>query len=150
MTDIRSAVPADAARIAAIEASATEHPWSLDDVTGTLDTASTRAWVTGEPVVGHVLFTVAGPCADVLTIAVHPDHRRRGHARALLQHAHDALHSTGVEEVFLEVRADNDGAIALYTAMAYERVGLRRRYYRDGVDAVLMRRDIGGSAGAEP
>ncbi len=45
----------------------------------------------------------------------------------------------GVASGFLEVRADNAAARALYRATGWEEIGLRRGYYADGVDAVLMR-----------
>jgi len=48
----------------------------------------------------------------------------------------------GGVEAFLEVRADNLGALALYRALAWEGVGRRRRYYRDGVDAVVLRKAL--------
>ena len=44
----------------------------------------------------------------------------------------------GAELVVLEVRASNDPALRLYHSLGFERVGLRRRYYHDGEDAVLM------------
>ncbi|EUA92009.1 putative ribosomal-protein-alanine acetyltransferase, RimI [Mycobacterium ulcerans str. Harvey] len=48
--------------------------------------------------------------------------------------------------VFLEVRTDNEPAIALYRSVGFEQVGLRRRYYRvSGADAYTMRRDPGGA-----
>ena len=50
--------------------------------------------------------------------------------------------------VFLEVRTDNEAAIALYRSVGFDQVGLRRRYYRaSGADAYTMRR-VG--ARAEP
>ncbi|EFN58177.1 hypothetical protein CHLNCDRAFT_142003 [Chlorella variabilis] len=73
----------------------------------------------------------------LMNIAVHPNHQRCGHARALLttlfnQHRQDA------ESVLLEVRASNEAALRLYSSLGFERVGLRRQYYPDGEDAVLM------------
>ena len=44
-----------------------------------------------------------------------------------------------VAELFLEVRADNPIARALYDSLGFEQIGVRPRYYRDGVDAILMR-----------
>lgn len=42
------------------------------------------------------------------------------------------------EQVLLDVRASNDAALGLYYSLGFERVGLRKRYYSDGEDAVLM------------
>ncbi len=44
--------------------------------------------------------------------------------------------------VYLEVRTDNEAAIALYKASGFDNVGVRKRYYRvSGADAYTMRRD---------
>jgi ribosomal protein S18 acetylase RimI-like enzyme len=48
----------------------------------------------------------------------------------------------GVAELFLEVRADNPIARTLYESLGFEQIGLRRRYYRGGIDAVLMRLEV--------
>jgi [ribosomal protein S18]-alanine N-acetyltransferase len=78
--------------------------------------------------------------AEVHTIGVDPDHRRRGIGRRLLREllAHaDAHHAM----TYLEVRTDNEAAIALYRSEGFEVVGTRRRYYQpSGADAYTMRR----------
>lgn len=78
--------------------------------------------------------------AEIHTIGVHPDYRRRGVGRrllaALLEHA-DAAHAT----VFLEVRTDNDAAFQMYRGTGFELMAVRRNYYRpSGADAFTMRR----------
>lgn len=76
--------------------------------------------------------------AGLHTIAVVPEHRGRGVGRALLR----ALLQRADElraPVILEVRTDNDPAIALYERHGFERVGLRRHYYQpSGADAYTM------------
>lgn len=89
------------------------------------------------------LAVLAGPPraeAEIHTIGVHPDARRRGIGRALLRGllaVADSVHAT----VFLEVRTDNAVAQALYTAEGFGVVGTRKRYYQgSGADAYTMRR----------
>ncbi|KAL4434799.1 hypothetical protein ABPG77_005326 [Micractinium sp. CCAP 211/92] len=72
----------------------------------------------------------------IMNVAVHPDHRRRGHARALLA-ALISLHRDA-ESALLEVRVSNEPALSLYSSMGFQHVGLRRKYYQDGEDAALM------------
>jgi len=79
----------------------------------------------------------------VLNIATHPERRRRGYARRLLDLALAHARGRGGESVTLEVRASNTGAIALYAAMGFEIVGSRPRYYGDGEDALVMTRALG-------
>ncbi|SEM74744.1 GNAT family N-acetyltransferase [Palleronia pelagia] len=84
--------------------------------------------------------------AELLTIATDPDHRRKGLGRACLDAFHDDVRAYGATRVFLEVAETNAAARALYDAMGYEQLGLRRGYYRDpaagSVDALVLGRDL--------
>ncbi|WP_233188943.1 GNAT family N-acetyltransferase [Subtercola sp. Z020] len=87
--------------------------------------------------------------ADIQTIAVAPDARRRGLGRTLMTALIAEAVARGARRVFLEVRADNPGAQTLYDALGFSPIGVRRGYYQpDDVDAVVMRLDLpaGGAA----
>ncbi|MGV0991669.1 MAG: ribosomal protein S18-alanine N-acetyltransferase [Mycobacterium sp.] len=75
---------------------------------------------------------------EIHTIGVDPDHQRQGIARRMMTDLLDFAGPDGV--VFLEVRTDNEPAIALYESLGFVQVGLRKRYYRTGADAYTMRR----------
>jgi [ribosomal protein S18]-alanine N-acetyltransferase len=95
---------------------------------------------TGPEIVGYAGLAAAGGDADVQTLAVAPSRRRRGTGSALLEALLDEAARRGCARVFLEVRADNLPALALYERFGFARVGVRRGYYqRTGVDAVVMR-----------
>ena len=83
-----------------------------------------------------------GAAADIVTLDVHPEHRRRGLGRALLRHLHAVLRSAATREVTLQVAEDNGGAQRLYAAEGYAAVGVARGYYGGGRDAVLMRLEL--------
>ena len=81
--------------------------------------------------------------ADIQTIAVARDARRRGLGRTLMVALLDEARARAATEVFLEVRADNPNARALYDSLGFEQIALRPRYYQpDGVDAQIMRREL--------
>jgi len=81
--------------------------------------------------------------AHVLRCTVAPEHRRRGHGRALLAGLLAWADAAGADAVTLEVRTGNAAARALYAGAGFAEVGRRRRYYPDGEDAVLMTRTAG-------
>ncbi|WP_343571635.1 ribosomal protein S18-alanine N-acetyltransferase [Mycobacterium sp.] len=76
---------------------------------------------------------------EIHTIGVHPAYQGRGIGRRML----DTLLDIAADSVVhLEVRTDNDAAIALYRSVGFARVGVRKRYYRvSGADAYTMRRE---------
>ena len=76
---------------------------------------------------------------EVHTIGVDPAYQGRGIGRRLLD---ELLGFADSGVVYLEVRTDNEPAIALYRSVGFEQIGLRRRYYRvSGADAYTMRRE---------
>ncbi|MET4158805.1 ribosomal protein S18-alanine N-acetyltransferase [Agromyces sp. PvR057] len=81
--------------------------------------------------------------ADVQTIAVAPFTRGIGLGRGLMHALITHARRMRVSRVFLEVRADNPIAKALYDSLGFVEIGVRRGYYQpDNVDAISMRLDV--------
>jgi ribosomal-protein-alanine N-acetyltransferase len=76
--------------------------------------------------------------AEIVTLAVDPEARRRGVGRALVRALVVGARARGARTAHLEVRAGNAAAIALYASLGFREVGVRPRYYADGEDALLM------------
>ncbi len=80
--------------------------------------------------------------AELLTIATHPDHQRKGLARKIMVEFNAYADRAGASRAFLDVASDNKAAIALYEACGYEACGTRKRYYLrengPNVDAIVM------------
>ena len=91
---------------------------------------------------GRTLGPGPGAEAELLTLAVHPNARRQGHARALLPRFEAEAGARGADRAFLEVMATNAPALALYQGAGWRAAGRRPGYYRapDGapVDAVIL------------
>lgn len=91
------------------------------------------------PILAYGGFWSLGPEAHIVTIATHPEYRRQGLGRMLLDAMIARARAAGAHEVTLEVRAGNAAAQAMYEKMGFVVVGVRKRYYRDnGEDALLM------------
>ncbi len=88
--------------------------------------------------------------ADIQTIAIAAAARGRGRGRALLTELLGTARDRGARDVFLEVRADNPVATALYASVGFAEIGRRPRYYQpDDVDAVVMKLDLAAWAAAD-
>ena len=124
-----------------IDALSLPRPWSAAIWRGELGSPyglylvlEERGEVFGQIGVRHVLGEL-----HVTTIAVKPEYRRRGHARALIAAALAAY--PNASHVHLEVRPTNVEAIALYESLGFRETGRRPRYYGDE-DALLMTRKL--------
>ena len=88
---------------------------------------------------GMILCRVAADEAEILTLAVHPGQQRMGLGSMLLGAAMERAGSLGAGSMFLEVAVTNQAARALYAKHGFTEAGLRRRYYSDGTDALILR-----------
>lgn len=92
---------------------------------------------------GYAGFWYDGEDAELMTIGVGKAYQRQGIAAALLQALVDEAKRQGASRMLLEVRVDNDPALALYHRFGFERIGLRKRYYQpEGIDAYTMSLDL--------
>ncbi|HWE98623.1 MAG TPA: GNAT family N-acetyltransferase, partial [Caulobacteraceae bacterium] len=139
---IAPAGPAAAAVLAALHAGADPPGWSEAEFAALLRGPGVfaRLWLEGGAPRGFVLARTAADEAEILMIAVEPDHRRRGLGAALMAAAVDAAHAAGAAAMLLEVAQDNAAARALYGGRGFTEVGRRRGYYRrsggEAVDAL--------------
>lgn len=116
--------------------------WPLHMFLSELSQPETRRYLVAESggdIVGYAGLMCIEPVADVQTIAVVPEFEGRGIGSALLTRLIGEARLRGAADVLLEVRADNPRAQQLYVRFGFEQIHVRRRYYRDGVDALIMR-----------
>jgi [ribosomal protein S18]-alanine N-acetyltransferase len=85
-----------------------------------------------------------GPAGHVITIDVVADARRSGVGSLLLQAAEERLRSGGSRAVGLETAVDNLAALAFYKRHGYNVIRTWPRYYSNGVDALVMKKDLAG------
>ena len=88
---------------------------------------------------GMILARVTEDEAEVLTLAVAPEVRRQGVARALLEGAMAAAREQAARTMVLEVAIGNTAARGLYERAGFVEAGRRPRYYADGGDALILR-----------
>ena len=121
------------APIAELEKICFSDPWSANSIAYEL-TSRLSYWLValedGE-VVGYIGSQSVLGEADMMNVAVHPDHRRKGIAEALVNALSQDLKQRDNVCLTLEVRVSNAPAIALYEKLGFTQVGLRKNYYRN-------------------
>jgi tRNA threonylcarbamoyl adenosine modification protein YeaZ len=92
--------------------------------------------LSAEGPVGLLLYRVVADEAEILTLGVDPNLRRRGAGKALIE----CLLALKIPQVFLEVASTNKDAVQLYTQAGFNQVGLRKAYYSaTGDDALILK-----------
>lgn len=144
VASVRPATAADLGVLCGIEARAAQAPWDRDRFAESLVEHQVLVLDAAGEVRGFAVFRRVLDEAELLNIAVAPEHARRGGGRTLL-HAVLARLAGQTRCLHLEVRAGNVSAIGLYENLGFVRTGLRRGYYPTAggrEDAILMRLDL--------
>jgi ribosomal-protein-alanine N-acetyltransferase len=134
--------------LAALHAESFETPWSANTFAELVRAPGAVSWLAladGVPV-GLAIGRVTLEEAEILTICVSPEGRRRGAARLLMKESLGAFDSAGARVAFLEVAYGNKAARGLYHGLGFVAVGQRPRYYThaDGTreTALILRLDL--------
>ncbi len=140
MIQIREMTRADVSRVAALEKECFADAWSEASIAAELDNPLSL-WLVAvreELVIGYIGSQTVPDESDMMNVAVSPDARRMGVARALICALCESLRERGSRRLSLEVRVSNDAARELYRQLAFEQVGLRRGYYRNPKEDALI------------
>jgi ribosomal-protein-alanine N-acetyltransferase len=129
---------------AEIERLSTPSPWTEAAFRAELVNAAARCRVAraeGRLAAFLVAWHLPGE-SQVAEVAVHPDFRRKGIARALVEETLADARMRGSSVATLEVRDGNVAARGLYERFGFTVTGRRSRYYEDRVDALLMEKRL--------
>jgi len=149
---IRLVETSDIAGIYAVERACFPDPYPsifLDDLMKIYQAQFFVAVDNGE-IVGYAVASIGGKYGHVISLAVSPHHRRKRVGTALMSALEAKLSQEGVQEIHLEVRKGNAGAISFYERWGYRLVSEIRRYYPDGEDALVFERPMESSAYRDP
>ncbi|EEQ09719.1 Ribosomal-protein-alanine acetyltransferase [Yersinia mollaretii ATCC 43969] len=99
-----------------------------------------------QKMVGFAITQIVLDEATLFNIAIDPQYQRQGYGRLLLEHLIAELETRNIVTLWLEVRASNAGAIALYESLGFSEVSVRRNYYPSAngrEDAIMMALPMG-------
>jgi ribosomal-protein-alanine N-acetyltransferase len=125
-----------------IEALSFRNPWveemflaEIDDTTGVSHAVVAEE---GRRVVGYATYRVVFDDAHLMNIAIGPAFRNQGRGRKLLRWVMDQCARLKARTMFLEVRPSNHAARKVYEEFGFKVIDVRRKYYHDGEDALVM------------
>jgi ribosomal-protein-alanine N-acetyltransferase len=145
---------ADLDTLVAIESAAYPFPWSRGNFVDSLSAgylARKQLDADGQWL-GYFIAMPGVQEVHLLNLTVAPEHQRRGHALAMLDELSRESLALGARRLWLEVRASNNRAQAIYRRYGFREVGLRRGYYPAGAlareNAIVMSLTLGADPAA--
>ncbi|AJJ62764.1 ribosomal protein S18-alanine N-acetyltransferase [Yersinia aldovae] len=147
MKQISILTPADLATAYKIEQASHAFPWTEKTLASNQgDRYFNVKLSAGQQMVGFAISQIVLDEATLFNIAIDPQHQRQGYGRLLLEYVIEQLGARDVFTLWLEVRASNARAIALYESLGFNEVSVRRNYYpsvNGREDAIMMALPMG-------
>ena len=137
---IREAAGSDLVAMARIDEECYPLPWSYQQFVQELENrvATLLVCEIKNRIVGYICYWLIGAEMEILNLATAPEVRRKGVAARLMSEAFSRCSENHLSAAWLEVRATNHAAIALYRRSGFTPSRIRKAYYRDGEDAIIM------------
>lgn len=132
---LRMATLNDINGIKAVENRCFSTPWSENMIISSIENGCIMVVVEiDNKVVGY-----AGlyPSGDITNVAVIPNEQGKGYGTELVKELIKVAKINDIEKLFLEVRVSNIKAIKLYEKCGFEKISVRKKYYKDGEDALI-------------
>lgn len=141
---IRAATLADLPALLGLEQACFPDPWPTGSLTAELQAPHQLALVAldGTQIVGSLLGWLLADELQINRVAVWPALRQRGIGHLLVRAALRMAQQRGATQALLEVRRDNLAALGLYRQHGFVSAGVRRGYYHDGCDALVLTLDL--------
>ncbi len=132
---LRMATLNDINGIKAVENRCFSTPWSENMIISSIENGCIM-------VVAEIDNKVVGyaglyPSGDITNVAVIPNEQGKGYGTELVKELIKVAKINDIEKLFLEVRVSNIKAIKLYEKCGFEKISVRKKYYKDGEDALI-------------
>ncbi len=120
----------DLADVLQVENAGYSHPWSEGVMRGCVRMGYDM-WVgeVDDVIRAHAVIQMMVDEAHLLNVCVHPAFQRNGYGQQMLTHVIERAGEMGAHRIILEVRPSNKGAVKMYYAAGFERIGVRKGYY---------------------
>jgi len=119
-----------------------DNPWTQEQINFTDKFSYKKVYLIDNIVVAFLEAKIVADEAEIFMIAVKKFFQGKGIGKSILNSFFDDMKKLNVKTVFLEVAEDNIPAISLYRGFGFKEYIIRKNYYKNNKDAILMKKDI--------
>lgn len=142
--EIKKARVEDLDGVYEIENQSFPFPWKKEIFEDEFKTSISNIYLakSQQEILGFIIFWIVRGEMHILNIAVHPDQRKNGIGKKLIEFSEKFAKERGVKYCLLEVRESNKTAQKFYEKFSYEFLYKRAKYYEDGEDAIVLQKTL--------
>ena len=93
-------------------------------------------------IIGICVFQIIFCNAELTYLSIHPTYKRKGLGKKLLKEIFNHCESFAIEKIQLEVSDKNFDALNFYRSFGFKTIGIRKKYYKDGSNALLQEKKL--------
>lgn len=131
-----------------VEQACFQHPYTREQLRYEIE-ENEFSYVLGvyeeDTLIGFIDYWITFETCQLNQIAILPEYRRKGYGGQLIKEMIDHAEEAMCENIMLEVRVSNQTAQAMYEAFGFLCLQVRKGYYDNGEDAIVMVKPLGGN-----
>ena len=127
-----------------IEKNSYSNPWTFNDLKKEVQNSFSKNFLIkkSNKIIGYIFTHIVIDQMQINNFCVSEEFRRCGYAKHLMKNTIAYIKSVDIKHVYLDVRENNVAAIKLYSSSGFKIDSIRKNYYSDGENAILMSRDL--------
>ena len=118
--------------------------WNLNQWKNELekDNVTAMGVYSNNSILGVCVFHKIYDEAEIRYLSIDPSHKRRGLGKKLIYKIIKECKNENIKKIFLEVSLKNEQALHFYDNFGFETIRVRKKYYKDGSDAILKEKNV--------
>ena len=119
-----------------------KNPWSIETINASNPFSRKLVALYEEKIVGFLSGEIIFDEGNILMISVKKEFQNKGVGRKLMNRFEKLAKKEGVKAIYLEVSEKNINAIDFYKKLGFIPIGLRKKYYKNGENALLLKKEV--------
>lgn len=95
-----------------------------------------------DKLIGYIYYSKIIDEAEIYQIGICKEYQNKKLGELILNKSILELKKDNIKQIFLEVRDNNKPAISLYTKLGFKQISIRKKYYDNNIDALILKKEL--------